>query len=123
MLEAYATLLRDSPRLVRKKLATHRHLYAIALRVMHFFDFHRKIDGAHYTVAELFVDQFLDRLAINQVDLVEAVKQGVLRNIQNVPFGWKLLKDHRSLRGQPKKINELVCLFGRHAVLTKTHGG
>ena len=106
-----------------QKFAAHRDLHAIAFRVVHFFDLHREIDRAHNAVAELFVDQFLDRLAIHQVDLVKTVKQRIFRNVQNISFGWELLKDGRSLRWQPEKRDQFVRLFGGHAVLTKTHGG
>ena len=63
---------------------------------MHFLDIHRKIDCTHDPVAKLFVDQFLDRLTVHQVDLMESVNQRIFRNIEGISFIFSLDQPMRS---------------------------
>ena len=55
--------LRSGP-VVRQELSVERHHNAVARRVGFLRDVDAEVDRAHDAVAELFVDQFLDRAAI-----------------------------------------------------------
>src|SRR6266403_2438486 len=57
-----------SPSLVRKELTAHGDLDPITFWILNFADLHRKVDCAHDTIPELFMDQLFDRLSINQSD-------------------------------------------------------
>src|SRR5260221_14303803 len=65
--------MRASPSLVRKELAAHGDLDPITFRILHFVNLHSKIDCAHNAIPELLMDQFLDRLPINQSDFVKSI--------------------------------------------------
>src|SRR5260221_12525831 len=65
--------MRASPSLVRKELAAHGDLDPITFRILNFVNLHSKIDCAHNAIPELLMDQFLDRLPINQSDFVKSI--------------------------------------------------
>ena len=62
-----------SPSLVRKELTAHGDLDPITFWILNFANLHRKVDCAHDTIPELFMDQLFDRLSINQSDFVKSI--------------------------------------------------
>ena len=100
------------PLFIWKELAAHCDFHPVAIWVIHFLDIHRKIDRAHDAIAELFVNQLFDCLAVNQVNFVKAVKERIFGNVQNISLRGKLLENGRSFRRQLEKRDKVVRLFG-----------
>src|SRR6476469_8596806 len=68
---------RRLPLAIREELAVHRDLHAVALWIGHAVDIHLEVDGAHDAVAELLVNHFLERRAVDLHHLVETVDERV----------------------------------------------
>jgi hypothetical protein len=86
-----------------QELARHDDLYAVTFGVGLAADVEREINRAHNAVAELLMDQFLDRCPIDGDDLIPAVDQRVGWNRGwDGPFVGRDLQPGDSLVGQRK---------------------
>lgn len=71
------------PLIVGKEFAGHADLHAVPFRALDPFDDKIKINGAHDAIAELFMDQLFDRIAINVDDLEKAIDE---RSLNDAPM-------------------------------------
>src|SRR5690606_1862440 len=73
-------VIESSVGLVGQELARHHDVDAIAATVRLALEVHLEVDGAHDPVAELFMDQRLERRAVDIDQFIEAVDQRVRRD-------------------------------------------
>ena len=87
-----------SPFLIGQKLPTHGDFDPVSFGILDFLYFHGEIDGAHNPVSKFLVNQFLERISVDQIDFMKSVQERVLGDV---------LRSQTFLRGRLQEGNDI----------------
>ena len=110
---------------IGQEFAGQHHVHTVTLGIGFALNVHAEVDRAHDAVAKFFMDEFLDRGAINAHDLVPAVNQRVGRHRgRQRPLVGHHLQPFLFFSGQAEQLAQGfgLCGRGRHLPQAQRRG-